>query len=94
MDAPEWLEPGITFDDPEALLIRAERLRALYIVARSKNKAEAMKKLGLTKEDLFEEVKDLPARTQITLKMEIEDPDELRCRINRSKGKIIITTKE
>ena len=91
MERPEWLEADVDYDNPENLLIRAERLRALYIIARSKNKDEAMRKLGLNREDLITPSADLPARTQLTLRMEIEDCEELRCRINRSKGKVTIT---
>ena len=91
MERPEWLEASYNALDPEHLLLAAERMTLIAQLLKAKDKAKAMKKLGLTKADLIEYLGEitLPAQQQLHLRIEIENSaDELRCRVDRSKSPV------
>ena len=97
MPKPDWVEDHVDHVTPEDVIMEEEQgdlLPLLRRIARSKDKVAYMKRHGITPEDLLGRMPCLAARDQILTRVFIEETaTELRCRIDRTRSKVIIIKK-
>ena len=91
---PLKIESSVNYTDPCEALIRQQTMELIEKLPRTKDKRKllaALKALGIDLTEIMVQPV-LELSNQIALRMEIESScDELRCRVDRRKSKVVIT---